>query len=129
MVKLTVVRKRINPREYMEREDPDNYKRAFVLADADNSGFISIKELDALLRRMGVVLKRDQVDGLLAKYDVDSNGVVDFQEFAAMMVDLKKLRRKTRITPDTTTATELRDMGFSADEVKLAGFSAGLMRE
>ena len=27
-----------------------------------------------------------QVDGLLAKYDVDANGVVDFQEFAAMMV-------------------------------------------
>jgi Ca2+-binding EF-hand superfamily protein len=129
MVKLTGVRKRINPREYMEREDLDSYKRAFVLADADNSGAISIKELDALLRRMGVVLKRDQVDGLLAKYDVDANGVVDFQEFAAMMVDLKKLRRKTRITPETCSATELRDMGFSADEVKLAGFSAALMRE
>merc|ERR1719359_1603314 len=57
------------------------------------------------------------------------NGVVDFQEFAAMMVDIKKLRRKTRITPDTMTATELRDLGFTADEVKLAGFNAALMRE
>ena len=54
---------------------------------------------------------------MLAKYDSDASGELDFNEFAAMMVDLKKVRRHRRINPGTHSAKELRQEGFSADEV------------
>ena len=41
---------------------------------------------------------------MLAKYDSDASGELDFSEFAAMMVDLKKVRSplpQKRINPGT----------------------------
>jgi hypothetical protein len=66
---------------------------------------------------------------MLAKYDADGNGEIDFTEFLSLMVDLKKLRRQQKINPDTKTVKELRDMGFNVYEVKACGFSPQLMRQ
>ena len=109
MVKLTGVRKRINAREYIDREEIQNCREAFNTFDVDKGGSISSKELDRLLRKMDIVLRVDQVEALLTKYDADGSGEVDFTEFLSMMVDLKKLRRKQKITPDTKTVKELRE--------------------
>ena len=95
----------------------------------DNTSTISEKELDLLLRKMGMILRVDQVEAMLAKYDADGNGEIDFTEFLSLMVDLKKLRRQQKINPNTKTVKELRDMGFNADEVKACGFSPQLMRQ
>jgi len=129
MAKLTGARKRIQPREYVSRTEIDRYRAAFDHFDSSGDGSIDAKELDGLLRKMGIILKKDQVDNMLKKYDADDSGEVDFQEFASMMVDLRKLRRKRKINPDTTDALSLRHEGFSAQEVKDAGFTASMMRE
>merc|ERR1719379_200528 len=118
MVKLTGVRKRINAREYVQKTDIDSYRAAFNGFDTSGDGTISSQELDRLLRKMDIVLRVDQVEALLQKYDADGSGEVDFTEFLSMMVDLKKLRRKQKINPDTKTVKELREMGFNAHEVK-----------
>ena len=52
-----------------------------------------------------------------------------FSRFSAMMVDLKKLRRARRITPQSCDCRELKASGFTAEEVKLAGFEAKHLRE
>jgi len=96
MAKLTGARKRINPCEYMERVEIEKLRMAFDQIDANGSGTISTKELDALLRKMGITLDKPGVDRMLTKYDADNSGELEFQEFAAMMVDIKKLRRKRR---------------------------------
>merc|ERR1719428_2742526 len=129
MVKLTGVRKRINAREYIDRADLDNYRIAFNNFDTSGDGTISRKELDGLLRKMEIVLRVDQIESLLQKYDADGSGEIDFTEFLSMMVDLKKLRRKQKINPSTKTVKELRELGFNAHEVKGCGFSPQLMRQ
>merc|ERR550537_2128900 len=129
MVKLTGVRKRINAREYIEREDIDQYRVAFNNFDQSGDGTISSKEFDRLLRKMEIVLRVDQVEALLTKYDADGSGEIDFTEFLSMMVDLKKLRRARKINPETYTVRQLMEMGFSAHEVKSSGFTPQLMRK
>jgi Ca2+-binding EF-hand superfamily protein len=124
MAKLTGVRKRINPNEYMERVEIEKLRAAFDQIDVSGDGTINVKELDSLLRKMGITLDKPGVDRMLNKYDADHSGELEFQEFAAMMVDIKKLRRKRRINPAVTTALELRSQGFTANEVKSAGFTA-----
>merc|ERR1719389_346936 len=109
MVKLTGVRKRINAREYIDKADIDSYRSAFNGFDTSGDGTISAKELDRLLRKMEIVLRADQVEALLTKYDADGSGEIDFTEFLSMMVDLKKLRRARKINPDTKTVNELRE--------------------
>jgi Ca2+-binding EF-hand superfamily protein len=129
MVKLTGVRKRINAREYIDRADIDNYRQAFNNFDTSGDGTISAKELDRLLRKMEIVLRVDQVESLLTKYDADGSGEIDFVEFLSMMVDLKKLRRARKINPETYSVKQLMEMGFSAAEVKTSGFTPQLMRQ
>merc|ERR1719316_2341439 len=119
MVKLTGVRKRINAREYIDKQD----------IDTNGDGTISSKELDRLLRKMDIILRTDQVEALLTKYDADGSGEIDFTEFLSMMVDLKKLRRARKINPETYTVKQLMEMGFTAAEVKQSGFSPQLMRQ
>lgn len=129
MAKLGGSRKKIRPREYIDRETLDQYRQVFAYFDKDNSGEISVKELDQCLRKMNVVLRPDQVNQLLAKYDDDQSGAIEFPEFAAMLIDLKKLRRKCKISPETTDALTLRLDGFTATEVKCAGFEAQAMKD
>jgi len=129
MAKLGGARKKIRPREYIDRETLDQYHQVFAFFDKDNSGEISVKELDQCLRKMNVVLRQDQVNQLLQKYDDDNSGAIEFPEFAAMLIDLKKLRRKCKISPETTDALTLRMDGFTATEVKCAGFEAKPMKE
>ena len=64
------------------------YRIAFDKYDADDSGFIDADELHAALMHMGLLVDRGGSDKLLAKYDIDGNGQLDFGEFKAMSVDL-----------------------------------------
>merc|ERR1719359_1748649 len=114
MVKLTGVRKRVNVLEYVDRPDIERFRRVFTDCDTSRDNRIDAKELDGILRKLGIVLSHDQVEKFLHKYDADSSGEIDFQEFTAMMVDLKKLRRKRRITPELVDCKNLRTEGFTA---------------
>ena len=56
MAKMTGVRKRIQAREFVDNSAMEKYRHAFNYFDTSGDGSISSKELDNLLRKLGLVL-------------------------------------------------------------------------
>jgi calcium-binding protein CML len=53
----------------------------FKLFDLDGNGTISASELDAMLRKVGAPHTDAQVKAVLAEYDVNGDGEIEFGEF------------------------------------------------
>lgn len=65
-------------------EDEDLYF-AFKKFDADNSGYISVKELQQILARIGQHYSLDQIAELVQMVDASNDGRLNFQEFVRLM--------------------------------------------
>ena len=65
----------------------EEMKAAFALFDRDGSGSIDAVELKALLKAMDQHPSPLELEELLQQMDTDGNGVIDFNEFAAVMGD------------------------------------------
>ncbi len=62
-----------------------------MLFDKDNSGTIDIKELEAVMKAIGMVITDPkELQDLINEADSDRSGTVDFQEFCILMS--KKMR-------------------------------------
>eukprot|EP00091_Calanus_sinicus_P011141 TRINITY_DN2533_c1_g1_i3.p1 TRINITY_DN2533_c1_g1~~TRINITY_DN2533_c1_g1_i3.p1 ORF type:complete len:149 (-),score=61.23 TRINITY_DN2533_c1_g1_i3:31-477(-) len=61
------------------------FKQAFDEFDEDGSGEISTKELLGVMRAMGQNPTEEELNTLVMEIDVDGNGIIDFEEFVAMM--------------------------------------------
>eukprot|EP00656_Telonema_subtile_P042819 TRINITY_DN4872_c0_g1_i4.p1 TRINITY_DN4872_c0_g1~~TRINITY_DN4872_c0_g1_i4.p1 ORF type:complete len:331 (+),score=98.80 TRINITY_DN4872_c0_g1_i4:79-1071(+) len=57
----------------------------FEAIDTDGDGRVSMQELSAALRRLGLGLRGSQIDDLMAYFDEDGGGDIDFHEFSALM--------------------------------------------
>eukprot|EP01018_Ginkgo_biloba_P017691 Gb_09471 [translate_table: standard] len=66
----------------MERED--HLYTAFLYFDKDNSGYITIDELEHALKEYGMGDK-DTIKDIIAEVDTDNDGRINYDEFAAMM--------------------------------------------
>lgn len=81
------------------------YESAFKAADAGGSGTISATELADLLRALGRPLKYDALVELMARFDVDASGKIDFTEFLRMfrkeakILDLAEILDYITLTP------------------------------
>ncbi|KAG1657951.1 hypothetical protein FOA52_004721 [Chlamydomonas sp. UWO 241] len=64
----------------------EHLKAAFEHFDIDGDGHITHEELIESLSKMGI--KEDQVKDIVAEVDKDGNGVIDYNEFCAMMREL-----------------------------------------
>jgi len=60
-------------------------KEAFRYFDKSGSGFLSAKEMPALLRALGWNPTETEVNTIMAEVDVDHNGKMDLSEFILMM--------------------------------------------
>ena len=58
----------------------------FNTFDTDGGGDVSVVELERMLQRLGVATTPDSVAAMLTKYDVDGNGVLDFEEFTSFVL-------------------------------------------
>ncbi|KAG0467462.1 hypothetical protein HPP92_018429 [Vanilla planifolia] len=69
-----------------ESEEEDMWE-AFRVFDEDGDGYISDKELQAVLGKLGLVEGRsiDRVHRMIGSVDLDHDGRVDFFEFKSMM--------------------------------------------
>ncbi|XP_076451114.1 plastin-1-like [Babylonia areolata] len=68
-------------------------RAAFNSIDEDNNGFISVKELDAALKCVGLNLPGYEVRELVAKYDSrDCDGKLDMEEFKNLYANEKAKR-------------------------------------
>jgi Ca2+-binding EF-hand superfamily protein len=75
-----------NPKESIyHAEDLDSIRHAFATFDKDGSGTISAEELCACLKSMGFHPGPLEVEELLAQMDTNGDGVIDFDEFSAVM--------------------------------------------
>ncbi|KMT19644.1 hypothetical protein BVRB_1g010310 [Beta vulgaris subsp. vulgaris] len=70
-----------------EEEDNELYK-AFKVFDLNGDGLISSEELQSVLWKLGMWEKHGGLDceRIICKYDVNSDGFVDFSEFKTMML-------------------------------------------
>lgn len=63
------------------------YRIAFEKFDEDKSGSIDAQELQGALHHMGLDVPEEGIDKLLAYYDEDGNGCLDFEEFTKFAKD------------------------------------------
>lgn len=66
-------------------------REVFVRFDMDSDGSLTVLELAALLRSLGLKPTGDQIHALLATMDSNGNGTIEFDELVkAILPDLKK---------------------------------------
>ncbi|XP_060606890.1 calmodulin-beta-like [Ruditapes philippinarum] len=66
--------------------DPEaDLREAFKVFDKDGDGFICAKELRVVMTSLGEKLTDKEVDDMLKEADINGDGKIDFDEFAAMM--------------------------------------------
>lgn len=74
----------------LSEEQLAEFKEAFCLFDKDGNGEITIAELGTALRSLGQSFTEAELRAMIGEVDTDGNGVIDFQEFLAMMA--RKMR-------------------------------------
>ena len=67
--------------------------RAFKSFDRTNDGHVEHSELKNVLADMGKVVTDDWVKDTFARFDVNKDGQMDFQEFLVMLTQLESERK------------------------------------
>ncbi|XP_051178396.1 calmodulin-like protein 4 [Lolium perenne] len=57
------------------------FKEAFSLFDKNGDGCISLEELAAVTRSLGLEPTEQELNDMMREVDTDGNGIIDFQEF------------------------------------------------
>ena len=63
----------------------DEIRDAFRVFDRDGNGFISVVDLQDVLLQIGEKLSQEEVDELIGEADIDGDGNIFYDEFAAMI--------------------------------------------
>jgi len=66
-------------------ENEENLWKAFKTFDADGSGFITAEELVLALEKYGMSMGKDEVQQMIAEVDSNKDGLINYDEFVAMM--------------------------------------------
>lgn len=61
-------------------------REAFKMFDKDGNGYISAAELRTVMCNLGEKLTEQEVDDMIKEADVDADGMVNYEEFVAMML-------------------------------------------
>ena len=76
------------PRQTLRIRDDHDLRTVFECFDLDESGTVDVRVIPEMIRTlMYEVPEPRQVQDLLAKYDVDGSGSLDFSEFQALLQD------------------------------------------
>ncbi len=65
-------------------------KSLWERADSDHSGTLTSKEVIQLISSININLAADTIRQMYAKFDIDQNGLLDFDEFVEFMTFLRK---------------------------------------
>jgi len=77
--------------EHLSVEEVAGIKEGFQLMDVDNKGKINIDELKAGLQKLGHQVAEGDLQMLMEAGDVDHDGYLDYGEYVAISIHLKKL--------------------------------------
>ena len=71
--------------DQLTKEQIDKIKAAFSFFDKNGDGVITAKELGTVMQTLGENMTEDELKEMIDQVDTDGNGLVDFDEFRAMM--------------------------------------------
>ena len=84
----SVAQKRTMPRQTLRIRDDHDLRTVFECFDLDESGTVDVRVIPEMIRTlMYEVPAPQQVQDLLARYDADGSGSLDFSEFQALLQD------------------------------------------
>lgn len=69
-------------------EDIENIKNAFDVFDIDGDGFITVEELNTVMKSFGEECSLAKCGRMIGSVDTDGDGRIDFNEFRIMMMDM-----------------------------------------
>ncbi|KAI3780059.1 hypothetical protein L2E82_09928 [Cichorium intybus] len=69
-----------------EDEKLEDLRKAFRMYEMDGSDCITPKSLNRMLNRLGESRSMDECVGMINRYDLNGDGVLNFDEFKAMML-------------------------------------------
>jgi centrin-3 len=75
-------------RKTAKRDPVDHLMKAFNLFDSDNTGKISIKNIQTVATKLGEHLKLSEVEAMVDEFDRDQDGYINRQEFLYIMQQL-----------------------------------------
>lgn len=79
-----------------DEDDEESYREAFNVFDKDGNGQIDRAELRSVLTNLGENLTEEQINEMIEEVDINGDGLVNFEEFKAMM-------NQNQIKPTWTT--------------------------
>ena len=71
--------------ESLSEEQVAEYKEAFELFDQDGSGTITLAELKAVMKNLGLNPSDNELLEMINEVDADGNGTIEFTEFLDLM--------------------------------------------
>lgn len=69
-------------KEDLISQDMEELKRVFNRFDSNGDGHISISELDNVLKSLGTVVSKSQLETVMKDLDKDNDGFINLSEFA-----------------------------------------------
>jgi len=69
----------------LSKDELNQLKAAFKFFDKDNNGTVEPEEISEVLKALGLDLAKDELADIMSSLDENGDGVMDFQEFVAMM--------------------------------------------
>ena len=64
----------------------NEFKQAFNIFDKDKDGYITIKELEQIMKKLGQNLTESELQNMINEVDIDGSGTIDFRDFLGIMI-------------------------------------------
>ncbi|XP_065032492.1 calcium-dependent protein kinase 14-like, partial [Musa acuminata AAA Group] len=81
----------------LSEEEIKGLKEMFKNMDSDNSGTITLEELEQGLAKQGTKLSEHEVKQLMEAADADGNGTIDYEEFITATVHMNRMDREEHL--------------------------------
>lgn len=72
-------------------------RKEFERIDTDNSGLIDVGELKKAVARIRADISAEEVASIISRVDYDLNTQINYSEFIAATIDLKKVLTKEKL--------------------------------
>ncbi|GMJ00868.1 calcium-dependent protein kinase 17 [Hibiscus trionum] len=81
----------------LSEEEIQGLKEMFKGMDTDNSGTITVEELQQGLAKQGTTLNEYEVEQLMEAADADGNGTIDYEEFVTATMHMNRMDREDHL--------------------------------
>ncbi|XP_074379014.1 calcium-dependent protein kinase 26-like [Apium graveolens] len=83
--------------ERLSEDEIAGLKQMFEMIDSDNSGHITLEELQIGLEKVGANLMESEISDLMEAADLDNSGTIDYTEFVAAMLNQNKTLKEDHL--------------------------------